>query len=80
MNKNYIVDYKVFEGDVLLHSGQIPMALVVGGRGGDSSLEGMWNPEWPIDVPKYPGRDRRVELYFDDKIFILKDTVSFNKQ
>ena len=78
MDKNYIIKYKVFEKDEVIHQGEIPLALVVGGRGGDSSLDGMWNPEWKIDE-EYTGMHRRVELYFDDRIFILRDDASFNK-
>lgn len=77
MDKNYIVPYKVFEGDILLHQGEIPLHLVVGGRGGDSSLDGMWNPEWYRDE-EYQGMNRRVEIYIKDQTTVLRDDASFN--
>jgi hypothetical protein len=77
-DKNYIVPYKVFEGDTVLHQGEIPLHLVVGGRGGDSSLDGMWNPEWHIDE-EYHGLNRRVEVYINGKTMVLRDDASFNK-
>ncbi|MEN6290973.1 MAG: hypothetical protein ABFD07_03010 [Methanobacterium sp.] len=80
IDKNFVVDYKVFENDTIIHQGKIPLPLVLGGRGGDSSLEGMWNPEWLIDDTAYHGLNRRIEIYFGDKIFVLKDDVWFNKK
>jgi hypothetical protein len=80
LDKNYIVTYKVFEGDTVIHQGDIPLPLVVGGRGGDSSLDGMWNPEWHLYETDYPGRHRRVEVYINGKTFIIRDDASFNKQ
>ena len=80
LDKNYIVPYKVFEGDTLLHQGEIPLALVVGGRGGDSSLDGMWNPEWHLYEKDYPGCNRRVEVYINNKVMVLQDNASFDKQ
>jgi hypothetical protein len=78
MDKNHIVKYKVYEQDTLIHQGEIPLPLVVGGRGGDSSLDGMWNPEWHIDEP-YHGLHRRVEIYVNGTTVILRDDASFNK-
>jgi hypothetical protein len=79
MDKNHIVKYKVYEHDTLIHEGEIPLPLVVGGRGGDSSLDGMWNPEWHADEPHYQGLNRRVEVYINDNIIVLRDDASFNK-
>jgi hypothetical protein len=80
MDQNFnIVEYKVFEKDTLIHSGEIPLHLVVGGRGGDSSLDGMWNPEWHWDEPEYHGMHRRVEVYIGEQVLILRDDASFNK-
>jgi hypothetical protein len=80
MDQDYhIVEYKVFEGDMLIHQGNIPLHLVVGGRGGDSSLSGMWNPEWHWNDLEYHGLNRRVEVYLKTgKTFILGDNASFN--
>jgi hypothetical protein len=80
MDKNFVVPYKVFEGNTQIHSGEIPLALVVGGRGGDSSLDGMWNPEWKLDEPTYSGLNRRVEVYIKDKIFVLRDDAPFSSK
>ena len=78
-DKSCVIPYKVFEDDDVLIQGEIPMHLVIGGRGGDSSLDGMWNPEWHMDEP-YHGLNRRVEVYINGKIFVLRDNASFNSQ
>jgi hypothetical protein len=75
-----IVNYKVFENDTVIHLGEIPLHLVVGGRGGDASLEGMWNPEWHWSEPEYHGLRRRIEIYLIDAVLTLRDDASFNKQ
>jgi hypothetical protein len=74
-----IVKYKVFENDSIIHSGEIPLHLVVGGRGGDSSLDGMWNPEWHQNE-EYKGMRRRVEVYHNGYTLVLRDDASFDKE
>jgi len=80
MDKNCIVKYTVFEADEPLISGEIPLHLVQAGRGGDSSLEGMWLAEWGPDVEDYPGNYRRIEVYFDDFTFVIRDDAPFHRQ